>query len=287
MEDKKTEETQLDDLLYKTLIQFEATVSRNPQHSRFGYKATTSELKCCNYFQYEIGKWFIHKKEIVPCESGFHLCEKLIDVFKYYEGESRYFIVEYGDNYIKHGDKIVTDKIRLVLEIDHSIALNHIRAEFSPTSLTGFKLPLFEPWKDIIDLYEKMDEYILSNKNINSENINNKNISNKYKIKYIDECLLIHIKTRSNGSYNSHLIHQLLQCRIRISKFEPYENSSACIVYVYIDAIMFWAIWKRYFTIVKLIVENGGKVTKENINETRRYDSKIAEYLSSFLPKSN
>jgi hypothetical protein len=51
-----------------------------------GYKATDKDMKCRDY-QYEFDK--VHTmpegSSIVECESGFHLCKNLKDVFEYYE----------------------------------------------------------------------------------------------------------------------------------------------------------------------------------------------------------
>lgn len=51
-----------------------------------GYKATDKNM-CCRGYQYEIGKRFDMPEDakIELCESGFHLCKNLKDVFRYYE----------------------------------------------------------------------------------------------------------------------------------------------------------------------------------------------------------
>lgn len=75
----------------------------------------------CNEFQFELDKWYVHEGGIMPCISGFHLCKELNKVFIYYRGgwsNNRYFIVEYGENYMVSGDKIVTDRIRFIREIE-------------------------------------------------------------------------------------------------------------------------------------------------------------------------
>lgn len=62
-----------------------------------GYKATDADMKCRDY-QYMLGVQHDMPEgaKISECESGFHLCLKLEDVFKYYDiGEShRYFKVK-------------------------------------------------------------------------------------------------------------------------------------------------------------------------------------------------
>jgi hypothetical protein len=60
-----------------------------------GYKGTDENMKCKD-FQYEIGKSFTcDEKDVLLCESGFHLCLDIEDVFSYYkiDGKNRYFKV--------------------------------------------------------------------------------------------------------------------------------------------------------------------------------------------------
>lgn len=61
-----------------------------------GYKGTDSNM-CCNEYQYELGKQhdMPDGTEIKECESGFHLCLNLEDVFGYYGigGGHRFFRV--------------------------------------------------------------------------------------------------------------------------------------------------------------------------------------------------
>lgn len=50
-----------------------------------GYKATDKDM-CCRGYQYELGKQFDMPEgaEVKECESGFHMCLTLGDVFNYY-----------------------------------------------------------------------------------------------------------------------------------------------------------------------------------------------------------
>ena len=62
-----------------------------------GYKGTNDDMTCRDQ-QYEIGKTYVMPEgsDIKACESGFHLCLGLIDVFDYYSigNGRRYFKVK-------------------------------------------------------------------------------------------------------------------------------------------------------------------------------------------------
>ena len=47
------------------------------------FKAFNIDLTCIG-FQYEVGKEYHHKGKLELCKSGFHVCPKLVDCFKYY-----------------------------------------------------------------------------------------------------------------------------------------------------------------------------------------------------------
>ncbi|HDK7194899.1 TPA: hypothetical protein PTV74_003206 [Clostridium botulinum] len=49
-----------------------------------GYKGTDKDMKCRD-FQYELSRTFKHDGEVELCESGFHFCLQLKDVFYYYQ----------------------------------------------------------------------------------------------------------------------------------------------------------------------------------------------------------
>lgn len=51
-----------------------------------GYKGTDRDMKCKNDYQFEIGKKFDmpEGEDAVLCDSGFHFCPRLKDVFDYY-----------------------------------------------------------------------------------------------------------------------------------------------------------------------------------------------------------
>ena len=77
----------------------------------------------CQDFQYEVGKTYKHKGEIIVCESGFHACHELHQVWQFYpnNGTNVFYEVECGGEIIESEDndcKFVCSEIRLVKEID-------------------------------------------------------------------------------------------------------------------------------------------------------------------------
>lgn len=114
-----------------------------------GYKGTDANMACRGY-QYEFGKvhYMPTDAEIKDCESGFHLCTKLNDVFTYYQvGEGRrYFKVkalvrkkdyeEYGKEILVNGmwglkvpsarDKLAASAIEFISELDANEVLTSL-----------------------------------------------------------------------------------------------------------------------------------------------------------------
>ena len=81
------------------------------------YKGFDKDLKCRD-FQYKIGKKYIHKGDVEPCESGFHACEYPLDVFRYYNpAGSRFAEVEAAGEIVPHEDKICCEKIKIKTEL--------------------------------------------------------------------------------------------------------------------------------------------------------------------------
>ena len=92
-----------------------------------GFKGTNINLKCRD-FQFKINETFYHQGGIEICKSGFHFCEKLIDVNEYYSfdcDENRFFIVKSRDKYETQGNKSATNEITFLKEItsDNLISL--------------------------------------------------------------------------------------------------------------------------------------------------------------------
>lgn len=59
-----------------------------------GYKGMDSDMRCRG-MQYEVGKSYHVDGKISVCRNGLHFCERLNDVFKFYERDgNRFFEVE-------------------------------------------------------------------------------------------------------------------------------------------------------------------------------------------------
>ena len=84
-----------------------------------GYKAFNKDLTCRG-MQYEVGKTFEMKESPVCCKQGFHFCENIADVYKYYETSDDTRICEVeaiGEIVTDDNIKYCTNKIKIVREI--------------------------------------------------------------------------------------------------------------------------------------------------------------------------
>jgi hypothetical protein len=83
------------------------------------YKGFDKDFRCRG-FQYEVGKTYTHKGDVVPCESGFHACEDPLDVLSYYDiTSSRFAIVEQSGKIARHSEdsKVASAKITITAEL--------------------------------------------------------------------------------------------------------------------------------------------------------------------------
>ena len=84
-----------------------------------GYKVFNPDWTCRG-FQYKVGKTFVHNGNIEMCGKGFHFCRKASDCFNYYkfDNSNKVAEVEAVGLVETQGDKSVTDKIKIVREIE-------------------------------------------------------------------------------------------------------------------------------------------------------------------------
>lgn len=86
--------------------------------ARLGFKATNLQMMCKGV-KFNMGVKHHHYKDIAIGESGFHFCNRLIDVENYYTfSKSRVFIVQIGSDYKYDGAKGVTNEISFLHEIN-------------------------------------------------------------------------------------------------------------------------------------------------------------------------
>jgi hypothetical protein len=97
-----------------------------PNRVGYGYKGTWSDMTSIyGKIKYQMGREYIHNDRLIPCHSGFHLCQNFFDVEDYYpmvsQGEytgARYFLVEYNlDKCAYEGNKTVSNKLKLIEEL--------------------------------------------------------------------------------------------------------------------------------------------------------------------------
>lgn len=82
-----------------------------------GYKGMDSEMKCRG-MQFEVGKTYHVDGEISVCRNGLHFCERLTDVFYYYERDgNRFFVVEAHGCVMMEGGKSAASDLTIVREL--------------------------------------------------------------------------------------------------------------------------------------------------------------------------
>ena len=82
------------------------------------YKVFNSSWTC-KHFQYEVGKTYHHKGEVIPCKRGFHCCENISDCFNYYAftSENKVAEVRIWGTVVRKDDKFTASNIEIVKEL--------------------------------------------------------------------------------------------------------------------------------------------------------------------------
>ena len=82
-----------------------------------GYKGMNANMQCRG-MQFEVGKSYHVDGEIEPCQNGLHFCEKLSDVFDYYDRDrNRFFEIEASGDIKTEDNKKAASDIRIVKEL--------------------------------------------------------------------------------------------------------------------------------------------------------------------------
>src|SRR5574344_1723695 len=128
-----------------------------------GYKMMESDMTCRG-FQYEIGKEYSLKGQLVMCKNGFHFCENPFDCIEYYDnidGDKRLFLIDALGKVITKDDKSVTNKIKIIEEITDI-------EKFFEENMDNFKVDLY-----YISEYQKLSEEFIEkyNDKVNWNNI--------------------------------------------------------------------------------------------------------------------
>ena len=90
-----------------------------------GYKGMDKNMQCLG-MQYEVGKTYHVDGEIDVCRNGLHFCEKLKDVFNYYERDgNRFYEVEASGTIKSDGNKSATSDLRIIRELS-DVEINRI-----------------------------------------------------------------------------------------------------------------------------------------------------------------
>ena len=90
-----------------------------------GYKGMDASMRCRG-MQYEVGKSYHVDGAIEVCQNGLHFCERLRDVFDYYERDgNRFFEVEASGTVRTEGRKSAASDLIIIRELE-DIEINRI-----------------------------------------------------------------------------------------------------------------------------------------------------------------
>lgn len=118
----------------------------------YGYKAFDENLKSLLGNQFEIGKTYeIEEDNLKIRINGFHFCEGIYDIFKYYRPKIRKIRIckiKAENIIIKDEDKSVTNKITIIEEINYKDEFlnNFINELYNEKNYLG-ALVLFQNYK--------------------------------------------------------------------------------------------------------------------------------------------
>ena len=110
-----------------------------------GYKAfikTKNGKKCLNY---NFGKKKIHeiKGKLSVCKKGFHFCEKLEDIFEYYNLDKKTVVIheiEALGEVLKEGNKSVTNKLKIGRQLSNEEVFDNEELQLKAVKKYGWSI---------------------------------------------------------------------------------------------------------------------------------------------------
>jgi len=82
----------------------------------------------CVRFVYEIGETYTLEEKLIICKNGFHACKTMENVFWYYSTKSAVCEVEILGDIQEKGDKICTNKIKIIRQLSKEEILANIKS---------------------------------------------------------------------------------------------------------------------------------------------------------------
>ena len=142
-----------------------------------GFKVFNSDWTCRG-FQYKVGETFIHNGNIEMCGAGFHFCRKASDCFNYYNFNSQNKVAEVEALGLveTQGDKSVTDKIKIIREIEWSELLTIVN---DGKNCTGLKNTGNCNTGDCNTGNRNTGDWNTGNRNTGNRNTGNRNTGNR------------------------------------------------------------------------------------------------------------
>ena len=229
----------------------------------YGFKATDLNLKCKN-FQFNLNETFYHQGGIKICKSGFHFCEKLIDVNDYYSFgyNNRFFMVKSGDKYETEENKSVTNEITLLKEITEDNLISLIESseyrDLLRKNMDGlFALTIIFKNQDLLKIIESL--------HINGADIT---ADNNYAIELVSRNG--HLEVLKYLHENGADITAKDNCAIRCAsgnghlEVAKYLHTNGADITAENNCAIRWASENGHLEVVKYLYTNGSDITDKN-----------------------
>lgn len=152
-----------------------------------GYKGTYNYM--CRSMKFTVGETYNYDGEIALCNRGYHFCLKPDNVLSYYplRHDFKLLEVECIGKIVNGGDKAVTDKIKILREIDDFQEIKALLKVDKPTEIMS-NFTYFSSLKN----FNKIDYYIPVNWTSLGTKLDNKILKDCYDI----------IRSKANCNWN-------------------------------------------------------------------------------------